>query len=869
MKMVIADRRQTNGVSELFIRTTSRFLTAGLLIYLAFFLTVVGQSQGENKEFVQAQSEFDKGHYPKAIEFAKNGLEKARETKNSELIIELLDVIASSQIFLESYDNADATLNEALLEISRNENNSYQRAVIFGRFAWLLRSQRKFAESINYSTKALSIAPDNQEIRAEYYLNIGRILFSSGYDVSAIIWLEKAEKLLEEQKVSLAQLDVYRILSLAWSNKMNYPQALKYAEKRVSSAENSRFKHKYRQALFDWALVLSSTGQKQKEFAVLEKGLTLSLAANHSAQSSNYLSFLLLYSLYENDITKAEKYLRQLEKIDSPQQLFKFEILLGKAVISGFKGQREISNKLFAELDTMKSSGFILPYWKIAVAEKNGDWKGVIKLSEGLLEITLKNNFREDLPDIYLNFAKAYFHLNQADKLLENLEKTISFIEEIRTTENNNLSLSLFETYHSAYRLLTQIKFDKPQESFETAEFLKARLLKDKINDSAVKSRLEFSPAIRRKLEELSTKFITDSSAATEIEKTESLITVQIPKLDLDKPKLDELEIIPDLDNKAIISYFFTLDKKLLAYVWEKGQPLKTVHLSVTENEIKTSAVNTLQKIKNQIYFKRDGKNLYDMLLKPLNIQAEHLIVVPDKSLWKIPFQALSSDGEKYLIEEKLISYSPSVSLLLQQLKNPKPNRRTLQAFANTSYDNRILRYVNAEATSVSEIYNSKPLINATIADFEQVSDQADILHFSMHAQVDNEQPLESFLEFRKIGKDDGRLTVEEILGIKLKKESLVFLASCDTNNVLNGEGLVSLSWAMMGSGATTVISAGWEANDKSTETFTKAFYQNYRRGSSTSEALQKASLELIKNKSNNVHEPYYWAEFTLNGDFR
>ncbi len=112
-------------------------------------------------------------------------------------------------------------------------------------------------------------------------------------------------------------------------------------------------------------------------------------------------------------------------------------------------------------------------------------------------------------------------------------------------------------------------------------------------------------------------------------------------------------------------------------------------------------------------------------------------------------------------------------------------------------------------------------------------------------------------------------MTAEELLNVKLKKGSLAFLASCDTNNVFNGEGLVSLAWAMMGSGATTVVSAQWEANDKSTEIFTKAFYSHYKQGSSSTEAMQKASVELIKNKSQNMHEPYYWADFTLNGDFR
>lgn len=114
-----------------------------------------------------------------------------------------------------------------------------------------------------------------------------------------------------------------------------------------------------------------------------------------------------------------------------------------------------------------------------------------------------------------------------------------------------------------------------------------------------------------------------------------------------------------------VISYFFTLDKKLLASVWKKDKPFRTVNLPVSEDEVEIYAKNTEQKIKNLIFFKRDGKDLYDKLLKPLNLSANHLVIVPDKSLLKIPFQALSSDVEKYLIEEKTISYAPSVSILL------------------------------------------------------------------------------------------------------------------------------------------------------------------------------------------------------------
>ncbi len=864
-----ADRQNNKVVSFLLDgKTRRRTVQFALLLCFAFFSSAWGQSI----ELKQAQSEFDNGNYVKAIELAEAGIEKASKVKNNSLMSEGFDITASSQISLGKYAEAENTLGAALQNFPTNEPaGSLQKAIVHIRFAWLRRQQRKFVEALDYSKKAVAAAPRNRRIEAEHYFNIGRILFMSGYDISAIIWLEKAEKLLERESDYPTRFDVYRFLTLAWSSKLNYQMALKNAEKWSASAENTRFKYKHRQALFELSTVLSASGQKQKALLAMEKGLKLSEAQNNPYQTCLFLTSLLLNTLINGNVARAAEYLNKLEKINDGKK-FDFDIKLGKAVISALQGQDALSENIFAELSKMeKSSAFAEPYWKITIAEKNQDWEQVVRQSQKLLELATRENYREDLPGIYLNFAKAYYRLNQPQKSAEYLEKSLSYIEEARNSDNHNLSLGLLETYHNGYRLLTQIKSEKSQESFELSDFLKARLLKDRIDDTVAKTHSTvISPALRQKLEELSVKFIDDQSFGAEIERNEKLATTTVSELNLNKPNLAELDKIPELHEAAIISYFFTLDEKLLAYVWEKGKPLQTVYLPVSEDEVDSAAKTIQQKIKNLIFFKRDGKQLFDKLIKPLNLSAKHLIIVPDKSLWKIPFQALSSDGEKYLIEEKLISYAPSVAVLLGQLKNPKPVRRTLQAFANSTFENRVLRHVNAEAGTVAAIYNSKPLLGAAAPDFTLLSDKTDILHFSMHAEADSEQPLESFLAFRKSRTDDdGRLTVEELLEIKLKKGSLVFLASCDTNNVLSGEGLISLAWAMMGSGATTVVSAQWEANDKSTEIFTKTFYRYYKQGNSSAEALQKAALELIKNKSNNMHEPYFWADFALSGDFR
>lgn len=860
--MAIADRGRISLPRSFKLKAAGQFIATGLLLCSALSYAVKGQS----KALDPAQRELDNGNYSDAIDRAEMVADRA---DNTSLTLSALDLILISQITWEKYDDAATTLERCFKLLAQNKSEPRQNAQVYLRAAELSRSQRKFADGFKHAKKAVETAPNNPGILADYHLMVGKLMFSSGYDLSAIIWLEKAEKLFELKPASPSRLETYRFLSLSWSSKLNYPAALKYSEKFISEAAASRFKHKYRQSLFEEATLLSSIGQHRKAFELREKGLKLSLDQNNTYQARNFLASLLLNALYDGNAAKASSYLEQLNALDKDNR-FAFETTLGNATISALMGRREMSEKLLAELEQQEStSPFILPSWRVTIAEKNKDWEKVITHNRKLLELTVAENFREDLPGIYLSFAKAFFHLNQNEKSLEYLDKTLSFVEEIRKSEDRNLSLGLLETYHKAYRLLTQLKLEDSSEAFELSDYLKARLLKDKIDNSTGRVRSVIAPDLRRKLEILSLEMIEGASVASEISKLETSFTTHLPETAIPKPDFSGLDTTPEFDHMAVISYMFTLDERLLAFVWEKGKPVRSVYLPVSENDIAANVHRTSQKIKNRIFFKRDGKDLFDKLLKPLNISAQHLIIVPDKQLWKIPFQALSPDGERYLIEDKTVSYAPSVSILLEQLKSPKPARQTLQAFANSSYDSRVLRHVNDESLSVAGLFNSRPVLNATVSDFRRLGDKSDILHFSMHAQADNDQPLESFLSLRGIGIDDGRLTVAEILNSKLKKGSLVFLASCDTNNVFSGEGLVSLAWGMMGAGASTVISAQWEADDNSTKIFADHFYRSYKRGMSSAAALKKASVELIKNKASNLHEPYYWAAFTISGDFR
>ena len=341
-----ADRRSKDTSLLSTGKTRRKVILSVLMLCFAFFSPVWGQPGNEQREFDQARSELNNGNYKRAAEISAVALEKARKAKNNRLIFEGLDISANSHILLGKYDEAASSLNEALQNLSEKEPNaSNQKALIYIRFAWLLRSQRKSAEALEYSKKALAAAPNDRRIEAEHYFNVGRVLFTSGYDVSAIIWFEKAEKLFESDVNNPTKLDVYRFLTLAWSSKLNYPAALKYAEKWISSAGKTPFKYKHRQALLESATLLSASGQKKKAFSALEKGLKLSSEQNSQYHACLFLISLLLNTLEKGDIARAADYLTKLEKINADNQ-FSFEIILGKAVISAFQGQSEASENL-------------------------------------------------------------------------------------------------------------------------------------------------------------------------------------------------------------------------------------------------------------------------------------------------------------------------------------------------------------------------------------------------------------------------------------------------------------------------------------------------------------------------------------------
>lgn len=145
-------------------------------------------------------------------------------------------------------------------------------------------------------------------------------------------------------------------------------------------------------------------------------------------------------------------------------------------------------------------------------------------------------------------------------------------------------------------------------------------------------------------------------------------------------------------------------------------------------------------------------------------------------------------------------------------------------------------------------------------------------LHFATHGILNSEHPELSGLVFSMVdekGKpQNGFLKLVDIYGLNLKAD-LVVLSACQTalGEDVRGEGLIGLTRGFMNAGALRIVASLWRVDDAATAELMSQFYREmFVNRKSAAAALRSAQIHVSEQKR--WRSPYYWAAFTIQGDW-
>lgn len=405
-----------------------------------------------------------------------------------------------------------------------------------------------------------------------------------------------------------------------------------------------------------------------------------------------------------------------------------------------------------------------------------------------------------------------------------------------------------------------------------TALFDQERLLKTKITRLILKSN-QYKDSLNIAGINTSIRDIEIELSKIQVKKNEY---PQFKSLPQNIPDISELQkkIAP---GSSVISYHLSQNKLVAICITQND----VVHSIVSIDSVFYSNIgNFRESLDPEIQTNRNNGNqisqyLYEKLISPslpLIKNKKELIIIPDDELNSLPFEALKDGKGRYLIENFVIHYQYSASLLLPTVNFKKQFAVLAMApFANqgtATYSQ--LKYSGQEIESLPGTI----LLNqsATKEAFLKNINKYPILHLATHTNIDEHTPENSHIAFNpSLDSFESNLYLPEIYNLQLDSTALVIISACESahGKLTKGEGLMSLSRSFYYAGCPHIIASLWKADDQSTAWIIKAFYSYLQKGNSFSYSLSKAKLDYLHSSEieSQFKAPYYWAHLVLTGE--
>jgi CHAT domain-containing protein/tetratricopeptide (TPR) repeat protein len=492
---------------------------------------------------------------------------------------------------------------------------------------------------------------------------------------------------------------------------------------------------------------------------------------------------------------------------------------------------------------------------------------------------------------------------------------------------------TVLDQYDLRVRVLMELHRQHPQagysvRAFETAERGRARTLLDLLGESHAGIRQGVDPALLRderilaaRLHSKTTRQIelltkSDRAGAAVVEQEIRPMTVRYREMEArilaaspryaaftepEPLKLEQLQ--KDLLGSPVLLLEYSLGDER-SFLW--------AITGTTFHSFELPKRSVLEALAHRVYStmstpdaNRDVEALAEIsraLMGPVakELGTKRLVIVAPGALQYVPFAALPSplDPKEPLIVGHQIVNLPSASTMALLRRDPgASSSKVLAVLADPVFsvdDPRLansgaaqpdkpglqrLTFTRREAESILALLPRSSTFSALDFDASRSTviggalSQYRFVHIASHGLVNPIHPELSSIALSLVDRaghpQDGFLQTTDIYNLKLNAD-LVVLSACQSalGKEVRGEALVGLTRAFMYAGAPSVMASLWTVSDRSTAELMTRFYQGMLVGKlRPAAALRDAQISMWKDSR--WTRPYYWAAFTLQGEWR
>lgn len=820
-------------------RCIARFiLSLGLAIVLsAPTVQAQGQTQVPRGDLSvqQGTQHYQTGQVEAAIGAWQQALTQYQQAKNSADEAIVLANLGAAYLNLEQYRNAIVHL-ESLLALVRSRADSQTEAQTLGNLGIAYTALGNYGKSVQAHRQAGKLMRSRGDLQGlgQVLVNLGNTFEALGDYDSAIMSYEQSLKLAQRVGDRLGESTAHSNLGAVLSNVGEYDRAIVALQNSLAISRNLRREPEQAGALINLGSVYQVRGDRSQAIAFYQQSLTIARKLKNHALEAQALGSMAL--VYED--------LKDFER---------------------------------------------------AIALHRQSWAIAHRLNNPELEGKALNNL-----------GHALLGAGKLTEAAAQLRAAVQLLDALRPDLSDRYRVSIFDTQIHTYNLLQQILIAdrQPEAALEASEQGRARAFVELLS--------------RRQL---------DAPSPESTAKLPEPIRVNIDRIraiaKAENATLVEYAIVPDHDFKFRGKQRASREEALLIWVvapsgkvtfrpvdlkplWKQNLNLKSlvdtarcldasIGCETLRQSVRGLAVQPKPNAKPNLDSASKPnpglRKLYQLLITPIADLLpvdpnDRVIIIPQESLFLVPFPALQGSQGQYLIQQHTLLTTPAIQVLeiTRRMKRPgsdlfaaalivgNPTMPKLALTAGKPIALAPLPGAEKEARAIAQLLQTPALIGAAATETQvtQRLGQATLVHLATHGLLEyGTEPLlqglgvPGAIALAPSATDDGLLTANEILKLRLPAQ-LVVLSACDTGQGrITGDGVIGLSRAFISAGVPSLVVSLWSVPDGPTAALMMQFYQALQQNPDRAAALRSAMLKTLAQYPN----PLNWAAFTLIND--